>query len=286
MRQRAWPDTIITAEGMRHHLESAPEREGLRLLAFEKGDELVGWAVVGRAWWTAESTHGFVELAVDPAQRSRRVATQLAEEAERRLSALGLTTVRCESLDEPAARALAAARGFAEKGSSSVSAVDPRTVEPIPLPDDVTVVPFRDLDDPEPVWALDLEVSRDIPNEEFDSIELGDWVRMFWRSPIIDDDASLAAFVDGELAAVTMIRVDREGRRARNNLAGTRKAFRGRGLATALKSQSLARAAELGATIVITDNEELNAAMLAVNSKLGYRPFARRISWERVTSAR
>jgi GNAT superfamily N-acetyltransferase len=59
--------------------------------------------------------------------------------------------------------------------------------------------------------------------------------------------------------------------------------FRGRGIATALKSRSLARAAELGATIVLTDNEELNAPMLAVNAKLGYRPFSRRIAWEKVS---
>jgi GNAT superfamily N-acetyltransferase len=131
------------------------------------------------------------------------------------------------------------------------------------------------------VWALDLEVAQDIPNEELDAVPFEEWRKTFWRSPIIDDDASLAAFVDGDLVAITMIRIDRDSGRAMNNLAGTRKAFRGRGIATALKSQSLARAAELGVTIVITDNEELNAPMLAVNAKLGYQPFSRRIAWER-----
>ncbi len=108
----------------------------------------------------------------------------------------------------------------------------------------------------------------------------------FWRSPILDDDASLAAFVDGRLAAITMIRVDRASGRAQNNLAGTLREFRGRGLATLLKSHSLRRAADLGATIAITDNEEQNAPMLAVNTKLGYRPFGRRLTWERPRVAR
>ncbi len=104
---------------------------------------------------------------------------------------------------------------------------------------------------------------------------------MFWRSPFVDDDASLVAFVEDDLAAMTMIRVDRPSGRAQNNLAGTLPRYRGRGLATLLKSHSLRRAAELGATIATTDNDESNAPMLAVNEKLGYRPFARRLQWER-----
>ena len=146
------------------------------------------------------------------------------------------------------------------------------------------LVPFAELNDPEPVWALDMEVSQDIPNETFESIPLDEWASEFWRSPIVDDEASLAAFVDDRLAAVTMIRIDRESGRAQNNLSGTLREFRGRGLAILLKSHSLRRAAELGATIAITDNEEENAPMLAVNTKLGYRPFARRLTWERTTA--
>ncbi len=87
--------------------------------------------------------------------------------------------------------------------------------------------------------------------------------------------------MDGELAAVTMIRVDRPSGRAKNNLAGVRAPYRGRGLATVIKSHSLRRAAELGATIALTDNDETNAPMLAVNTRLGYRPYARRLEWER-----
>jgi GNAT superfamily N-acetyltransferase len=143
------------------------------------------------------------------------------------------------------------------------------------------LLPFAALDDPEPVHRLDLELSRDIPNEEYDAIELEEWTAQFWKSPVIDDDASLVVLVDGELAGLTMIRVDRPSGRAQNNLCGVRRSHRGRGLALLLKSHSLRRAAELGATIALTDNDETNAPMLAVNQRLGYRPFARRLEWER-----
>ena len=34
-------------------------------------------------------------------------------------------------------------------------------------------------------------------------------------------------------------------------------------------------------TIALTDNDETNAPMLAVNARLGYQPLARRLRWER-----
>lgn len=47
--------------------------------------------------------------------------------------------------------------------------------------------------------------------------------------------------------------------------------YRGRGIARAVKLQSLAQAVERGVPIVYTDNDSENAAMLHINEKLGYR---------------
>jgi GNAT superfamily N-acetyltransferase len=46
--------------------------------------------------------------------------------------------------------------------------------------------------------------------------------------------------------------------------------YRGRGIARAVKLQSLAQAAELGIPIVCTDNDSENAPMLHINESLGY----------------
>ena len=285
MRQRAWPNLIIDEEGMRHSLESVPHRAELALFAFEDDGGLVGWATASREWQRSEPDHGGLTIAVEPTRRGEGIGSALAAAAERHLVELGIATTHAGSLDEPGARALGARLGYSIVGASSTSAVDPRGVEPLPIPDDVRLVPFGELDDPRPVYELDLEVARDIPHEVYDAVTLEEWTREFWRTPFIDPDASLAAYVDGELAALTMIRVDRPTGRAHNNLAGTLRRYRGRGLATLVKSHSLRRTAELGVTNAITDNDETNAAMLAVNRKLGYRPFARRLEWERVTDA-
>jgi RimJ/RimL family protein N-acetyltransferase len=47
--------------------------------------------------------------------------------------------------------------------------------------------------------------------------------------------------------------------------------YRGRGLARAVKLQSLAQAVELGVRSVSTDNDSENAPMLHINERLGYR---------------
>ena len=286
MRQRAWPDTILTAEGMRHSLEHVPDRAELLMLAWEEGGEIVGWGTAGFEWWVAEPHRGTLVVAVDPSRRAEGIGSALADAADAHLTAIGVTKTRAGSLDEPGARALATRLGFTEIAAASTSAVDPRTVRPEPVPAGVRIVHFADLDDPRPLYELDLEVSNDIPNEEFDGVSFEEWRDEFWRSPLIDQDASLVAFVGDELAAMTMIRLDGPSGRAQNNVTGTRRVFRGRGLARLLKSHSLHIAGQRGATIAITDNDESNAPMLAVNTKLGYLPFSRRLEWERVRDAR
>jgi GNAT superfamily N-acetyltransferase len=281
LRQRAWPESIVTEEGMRHWLASVPPRAEQAHFAWEEGGEILGWGNAVRAWWHPDPDAGTFSISVDPSRRREGIGTALVEAAEEHLSRLGVRTARAMSLDEPGARTIAARRGFSEVAGKTVSGVDPRTVEPRPVPPGVELVPFADLDGPEQLYELDLELAQDIPNEEFDAIELDEWKAQFWKTPLIDEDASLLAIVDGELAGLTMIRVDRPSGRAQNNLCGVRRPFRGSGLAVLLKSHSLRRAADLGATIAFTDNDETNAPMLAVNAKLGYRPYARRLEWER-----
>ena len=46
--------------------------------------------------------------------------------------------------------------------------------------------------------------------------------------------------------------------------------YRGRGIARAVKLQSLAQAAQLGVPVVCTDNDAENAPMLHINEMLGY----------------
>jgi GNAT superfamily N-acetyltransferase len=284
LRRRVWPHAVITDEAMRHHLQTVSEAAKLHSFAYERDGELLGWVGAGWAWYQEQPTRGFLGLAVDPEHRRTGIGSALADAADAHLKAIGVTITRSDSLDLPDAREFASGRGFVEVGSAAVSAVDPRTVEPLPIPPGTEILSLTELDDPRALYELDSEVSLDVPNEVYEGVSYEEWLAEFWDSPMLDHEASVVAVVDGALAALTLIRVDIPSGRGENNLAGTRRAFRGRGLATLVKSHSLARAAARGVTVVVTDNEERNAPMLAINTRLGYRPFARQIRWERDTT--
>lgn len=55
-------------------------------------------------------------------------------------------------------------------------------------------------------------------------------------------------------------------------MTGVRRDRRGRGLAYAVKLDSLRQARELGLDTMLTANDLENAPMLAVNRKLGFEP--------------
>ena len=56
----------------------------------------------------------------------------------------------------------------------------------------------------------------------------------------------------------------------RTAFTATARAFRGRGIAQAVKLESLAQAIELGIERVRTSNDARNAPMLHINDALGY----------------
>jgi GNAT superfamily N-acetyltransferase len=284
LRASVEADAIITPEGMSTWLSNMPADADPVLHAAESGGRLVGWCNGWRDVFGGDPEVGFLDVIVGSEQQRRGVGSRLIALGLEHLEGIGIRTVRASSVDGPAERAFCTAFGFVEVHASSTSAVDPRTVEPLPVPEGVVLVPFGEIDDPRPIYELDLEVSQDVPGDEgFDAMSLEQWADRFWHSVFADDHASLAAYVDGELAALTMMRVDRPSRRAQNNLTGTRRAYRGRGLARLLKTHSLHRAAEAGVTIAFTNNDETNQAMLAVNHSLGYRHSSRHVQWERRT---
>ena len=65
---------------------------------------------------------------------------------------------------------------------------------------------------------------------------------------------------------------DGRARHCRARAAAVKRAWRGRGIATALKNAQIAWAAENGFRRLVTYNDEANLSMRGVNARLGYEP--------------
>ena len=93
-----------------------------------------------------------------------------------------------------------------------------------------------------------------------------------WDNLGLDKEASIAAEVDGEVVAFSLVK--RDGDRMWSDYTGSLPTYRGRGLARLAKAAALHRAAANGVRVAYTSNDEANAPMLAINARLGYRPVA------------
>jgi GNAT superfamily N-acetyltransferase len=275
------PDRVMSEEGQLHALRVQAARMDASWFAAEEDGRLVGWASLGREADTSEPGVGWMAVAVDVDVRGRGFGSALYEAQEAHAGELGLRRLTTSTRDDDATIRFAVSRGWTQTSEQRVSAVDPGSVDP-PIPaDGVELAPFSAFDDdPRPIYEVDIAASQDLPLDwSFDNVPFDDWVSQWWTHPDIDLDVSAAALVDGQAVAISMMRVDRATARAQNDITGTLREFRGRGLATLVKRETLRRAAAAGATIVLTENDETNAGMLRVNERLGYRPYSRRLSW-------
>jgi GNAT superfamily N-acetyltransferase len=277
-------DTVLTAEGMLHFVRTVPERARRALWAAEVDGELVAWASAGLNWESDRDGDCSATLVVHPEHRRQGIGSAVWDRLEEHLGSIGAERVSVMGRDKADTHRFAASRGFRETGRVRMSRLDPTTLPPPPEPPDgVELRPFAAFaDDPRPVYELDLEVAPDEPHDlPIAHFEWEEWLERYWRHPMVDHDCSFVAVMDGVPASFTLLTVAPEIGRAMTGMTGTRRAFRGRGLAELVKRHSLARATAKGVTAAFTENDETNVPMLAVNERLGYRPSTTRVTFLR-----
>jgi GNAT superfamily N-acetyltransferase len=281
-----FPDRLLTEAHQRRRIAQA-QGEARFWKAEDADGSLAGWSWAGREWHSPDPERGMGGVLVRPEARGQGLGSALWERAEGHLAELGARVVTASSLDDAESRPWIERRGFHVTGTGMSAAVDPRTVAaPEEIPTGAEVVPLsRFAADPRPVFELDMAGSEDEPGDsDWSGLTLESWTRTFWLHPDHDPEISAGVLVDGRLASMSIVFVDAPTRRAANGLTATYREHRGRGLATLAKRHALAQAAARGITRVMTEMDETNAAMQAVNRRLGYEPFAVRLSWRRESS--
>ncbi|MFJ5553125.1 GNAT family N-acetyltransferase [Streptomyces sp. NPDC093225] len=274
VRHAALPSMVSTPAGLAFELASANPAARQRILVAEEAGQVVGIAEAGLAYDSPEPGQASLNTFVDPAHRGRGAGTALARAGEEHLAGAGGTRVYTWVLDEPACTGFAARRGYAPRRRAHFLRLDLSAgplPERVPLPPGVELLPAAAFaDDPRPLYEADADATADEPGDV--PVELSDyedWLRTVWHDPTLDRELTMVALVDGAVAAFSAARTDGADRYG-SAMTGTRRAYRGRGLAKLVKNASLHRARAAGYREAFTGNDAQNGPMLAVNKWFGY----------------
>jgi GNAT superfamily N-acetyltransferase len=266
-----------------HDLQHRAGRLCARWLALLDG-QIVGSAYVGQSSWIPPTTM-IVYVAVHPDHQKQGYGRALLELAEATASERGgeMTFSWTEETRPRSMRFL---------DNAAYEVVERRWESTLDLPrcdlgmlqdavdrvviSGIRIVSVASLSDERYDWKRELHrlytnVERDVPApfpiqevrfEDFEALSLG---RRFVS------DGFFVALDGDELVGLTEPQpVDDVPNAIEQNLTGVQSDYRGRGIAFALKSQAAIWAAQAGYTSIRTQNAQSNAAMLAVNDRLGF----------------
>jgi GNAT superfamily N-acetyltransferase len=253
-------------ENLRHHLATM---EDLTYLAAWLDGEPVGCGFV-HAW---PPEHAEAHLVVVPDARRRGIGSALFADVSERAHAAGKDELEGEVReDDVESRAYFEHRGYRVVGGEQAVALDLSAIDaPTPSPPPgIRIAPRTELPDLlEQLYEIGAEAVADIPGTA------GPASFEQWRSIEIDRPTRVPELFFVALAgdeAVGYATLDDFGRDAHHGLTATRRAWRRRGIATALKHTQIAAAKQAGYRRLITGSEERNTPMRNLNAKLGYRP--------------
>lgn len=274
VRRAALPYMVTTPGQVLYDLACAHPGRRYRLLVAEEDGEVTGTAQVGLSRDSPVPGQGFCNVYTDPERLGRGAGSLLVATAECYLAGAGARSVHTWVPDEPADRAFAGKRGYEPRRPAHFLHLDLAGGTLPPLRDAPPGVELRSAadfaDDPRPLFEADAETTADEPSDTpAELTDYDDWLATTWHRPGFDHALTSVVLVDGEVAAFSAATTDGLTRYG-TAMTGTRRAFRGRGLAKLAKNDSLHRARAAGYTDAYTGNDAGNGPMLAVNTWFGY----------------
>jgi GNAT superfamily N-acetyltransferase len=269
---RAALDEADTAEGYADWKRQS--RETIWLLASEGGRD-VGTAIGIGGWHSPEGV-ARGEVRVVPDARGRSIGSDLLSELAAWAIDLGYVELMgpVKEVDDTSL-AWAERRGFVEVGRNSLltldlTAIDAPVVEP---PDGIEIVSWAKRPAAaRGMYEVACEAYPDIPGEEdAEMASYDEWLSMDMQGAGDRPEATFVALAQDEVVAYAKLSLSR----ARpvvvmHDITGVRRAWRGRGIARALKAAEIAWAKEAGFERLETQNEERNEPIRRLNERYGY----------------
>jgi mycothiol synthase len=257
----------------------ASARDQAAFLAVD-GDDAVGAAVV-----IVEPTRDipYVRVWVDPGRRRRGAGSALYAAVSEWAGERGLREIEVPVQDDDAASlAFALRRGFVEDKREAGLILDLTSIAPpeVDPPDGVEIATWAERPDvARGIYEVVLEALPDVPGEGDYTVEpFEGWLEHDMRAPGDRPEATFVAVAHGEVVgfskfALTSAQPDT----AHHDLTGVKRAWRGRGVARALKAAQIRWAKENGFRELRTRNEVRNEPIRRLNERFGYLPAPGRI---------
>jgi GNAT superfamily N-acetyltransferase len=129
------------------------------------------------------------------------------------------------------------------------------------------------------MYEVVLEATPDIPGEEDEQVEpFEDWLAHDMQGPGDRPEATFVAVADDQVIGYAKFSLGTTpSTTAHHDLTAVKRAWRGRGVARALKATQIAWAKANGYEELRTTNDERNAPIRHLNEEFGYRPTVGRI---------
>ncbi len=272
-----------TPRGLLHWIDAEPARARLRNWVATANGEIVGWATAALHWSTERGDVGWAWAGVREDARGRGIGARLFSLAEAHVLEVGARKLETFAHEGSVGERFAHARGYVRSRSERFSSLDPRAADLSRLPElerakgaeGFRAVPLRAARErPRELHAVYAECEADMPADDaVTRLGYEEWLQETFESPDLDDDASTVVLAGEERpVALCFLEVDRDAGVAENEMTGTLRSFRLRGLARLAKLASIRAAAQQGIHEIWTGNDAENRGMLALNDELGYRP--------------
>lgn len=249
------------------------------LLAEDEG-RVVGAAHGGLE---AGSAHPSGSVYVLPENRRSGVGTALYRSVSKWARSIGADRFYGDVEEsDPESLHWAVRRGFVERSRDSrlvldLDGTEPAAVEP---PEGIEIVAWADRPELiEGMYEVYAEASPDIPGEEDEPIApYEEWRRQHMGGPADRPEATFVALAGDDVVGYSKFHIpEAQPGVAFHDLTAVKRAWRGRGIAGALKATQIRWAKERGFQRLQAMNEERNEPIRRLNERYGYRLEAGRV---------
>jgi GNAT superfamily N-acetyltransferase len=273
-----WPHDTFTMDDV--HSFKGSVRAHVDYLA-RRDDAAVGSAV--GVIFPQRGDRVFTLVTVLAEARRRGVGSALYEAISAWTSERGLSELEVPVLDnDPESLAFAQRRGFVEERREvgvvlHLAEIAPPEIEPPACVEIVTWAERPEL--ARGMYEVALEAFPDIPGFEDDDVEpFEDWLAHDMQGAGDRPEATFVALAGEEVVAYAKLYLPgAQPTIAHHDLTAVKRAWRGRGVARALKATQINWTLANGYTELRTRNEERNEPIRRLNARFGYRPGIGRI---------